>query len=214
MEELLNSQAVVVLGGTFDPVHLGHIQITQSICKLLNINEVHLMPDYQPVHRNEPSATIKQRLEMLNLVSHEYQHLTLDLREINRKGASYSILSVQEIRKEIGSHRPLYFVLGGDAFNSFDHWNRWQEILHYCHLLVASRPGFKTEFSPQLKDYVKRHRCDLDAVKSASGSIVYLNNDLSPESSTRLRELRRANQSISKLVTEEVAHYIKTQNLY
>jgi len=214
LESTLNLKPLVVLGGTFDPVHLGHIKIAKSICERFNINEVCLMPDYQPVHRDRPQASSAQRLEMLKLVCDQYSHLVVDQREISRKGPSYSYLSVKEIRQEIGDKRPFYFVLGSDALSLFDHWFRWSELLSYCHLLVASRPGDVEQCSPQLQNYLLQKQQSIDNISTSFGSVAYLNNDLSKESSTEIRRRLSQQQSITNFVTTDVALYIQKQDLY
>ena len=116
--------AIAVLGGTFDPIHHGHLRLAIDLAEQLNLSSLKLMPDYQPMHRDTPSATAEQRLEMLKLAICDNSILDIDSRELKRKGPSYTLLSLKEIRAEIGPTTPLYFVLGEDAFCHFDEWHQ------------------------------------------------------------------------------------------
>ncbi len=118
------TKPVAILGGTFDPVHHGHLRLALDIAERMDLEELRLMPGYQPVHRDRPFATVKQRIQMLELAVADINVLTVDKRELQRKGPSYTLLSLQEIRAEIGEDKPLYFILGEDAFCHFDSWYR------------------------------------------------------------------------------------------
>jgi len=121
--------ATVLLGGTFDPVHQGHVNSALELSQYLSgqatpTQMVHLLPNSQPVHRLTPQASAQQRAQMLALATAKYEQLAVDERELCRQGPSYSVLTMAEVRAEIGPQQPLIWCLGVDAFAGLLHWHR------------------------------------------------------------------------------------------
>ncbi len=130
----------IFMGGTYDPVHIGHLRMALELGELL-LSDVHLLPCFEPVHRGEPGATSAQRLEMLNLATENESALVVDPREILRKGPSYTVDSLRNIREQYGPDESIVLVLGTDAFNGLPNWHQWLEITKLAHIVVLTRPG-------------------------------------------------------------------------
>ena len=134
------SSALGIMGGTFNPVHNGHLHAATAFAEAFNLPQLYLMPCYQPVHKQFPIASAEQRLAMLNIALANHDNLCVDDRELKRVGASYTIDSLQQIRAEIGSEARIYFALGTDAFSSLSRWKHWQELFTYANFVVLHRP--------------------------------------------------------------------------
>jgi nicotinate-nucleotide adenylyltransferase len=210
-----NHSAIAVLGGTFDPVHHGHLRLATDLAEQLNLSSLKLMPSYQPMHRDIPSATAEQRLEMLRLSICDNSSLDIDARELKRKGPSYTLLSLKEIRQEVGATTPLYFVLGEDAFCHFDQWYQWQELIEYAHILVAVRPGSHPNFSSDLTNFVNKVKYQGQGYPStAYGSVVFIDNAKLEISSTTIRQKITEGQCIQYLLPKNVVDYIQLNKIY
>ncbi len=131
---------IALLGGTFDPVHYGHLRLADDVRRALHLGEVRLVPAHDPPHRSGPSASAKDRLAMLRLAVREFSGLSVDDRELNRRGKSFTVLTLDELRRE-HPHRPLLLLLGADAFRGLPAWHRWQDVLALAHIVVVQRPG-------------------------------------------------------------------------
>ncbi|MCC6378465.1 MAG: nicotinate-nucleotide adenylyltransferase [Burkholderiales bacterium] len=131
---------IALLGGTFDPVHDGHLGLARDARRALALPQVLLVPARDPPHRPPPGASATHRLAMLELAIAPLSGLAVDDREIRRSGKSYTVLTLEEFRAG-DRHRPLMFILGADAFRGLPRWHRWTEILELAHLVVAARPG-------------------------------------------------------------------------
>jgi nicotinate-nucleotide adenylyltransferase len=130
-----------ILGGTFDPVHYGHLKPAQEIFQRLRLDELRIVPCYRPVHRDPPIASPEQRLHMLQLALREFPRFTLDERELRRGGDSYTVDTLDELRQEF-PQAVLCLLLGLDALEGFKEWRRWRQILKLAHLLICARPGY------------------------------------------------------------------------
>jgi nicotinate-nucleotide adenylyltransferase len=132
--------SIGLLGGTFDPVHYGHLRAADEVRSALGLAEVRLVPAGDPPHRAAPSASAEQRLAMLDLAVAEFPGLVVDPREIARDGKSYTVLTLEELRAEAPA-RPLVLIVGVDAFAGFPTWHRWHEVFRLAHVVVVTRPG-------------------------------------------------------------------------
>ncbi len=129
-----------IVGGTFDPVHYGHLKPAEAVMHALSLAQMRFIPNRNPPHRAQPWLSIEQRLTLLELALQDYPAFTLDLREIERDGLSYMVDTMGSLKQSFPGEA-LCLILGQDAFNGFEHWYRWQDILQYCHLVVTPRPG-------------------------------------------------------------------------
>jgi nicotinate-nucleotide adenylyltransferase len=131
---------VALLGGTFDPVHYGHLRFADAIRRTLGLDAVRLVPASDPPHRAGPQASAADRVAMLKLAVAEFPGLVVDEREIARAGKSYTVLTLEELRRE-DPQRPVLLLLGADAFLGLPTWHRWRELFGLAHLVVVPRPG-------------------------------------------------------------------------
>ncbi len=131
---------VALLGGTFDPVHLGHLGLADDARRALGVPEVRLVPAGDPPHRAAPGASAAHRLAMLRLAIERHPGLAIDERELERPGKSYTALTLDELRAE-DAKRPIVLILGADAFRGLPTWHRWRELIGLAHIAVAARPG-------------------------------------------------------------------------
>lgn len=129
-----------LLGGTFDPIHYGHLRPAQEVYRDLGLESLRLIPCATPPHRRPPLASAAQRLRMVELAAPEFPGFIADDREVRRGGVSYTVPTLLSVRDDIGDE-PLCFILGSDAFNSITAWHRWQQLFALAHLVVVQRPG-------------------------------------------------------------------------
>jgi nicotinate-nucleotide adenylyltransferase len=135
---------VALLGGTFDPVHYGHLRFADDVRRALGLAEVRLVPAGDPPHRGNPSASAADRLAMLRLAVREFPGLVVDDRELRRAGKSYTVTTLTELRREFPDS-PLLLLLGADAFRDLPTWHRWDELFDLAHVVVVARPGVELE---------------------------------------------------------------------
>ena len=204
------------MGGTFDPVHNGHLRTAVEILDRFHYSSLKLVPCFQPVHKGRPSVTPEQRLEMTRLAISSDVRLGVDTREIQREGPSYSIDTLRDIRAEIGASEPLIMVLGMDSFLSLPTWHDWQALIQYAHLLVVSRPGWEPDLISELSAFCENYRAGSphELQCAPSGRVWF--ETLTPLgiSSSMIRALARKNEGIAYLLPEPVQHYIEQHQLY
>jgi len=135
---------IAILGGTFDPVHYGHLRFADDVRRALGLAEVRLVPAADPPHRDSPTASAADRLAMLELAVAEFPGLVVDDRELRRAGKSYTVLTLQELRTEFPGS-PILVLLGADAFRGLPSWHRWHELFDLAHFVVVERPGVDLE---------------------------------------------------------------------
>ena len=205
-----------VLGGTFDPVHAGHLALAREARQQLELECVILMPAGAPWQR-QAEASAQDRLAMVHLAAATEPGLAVDDREIRRAGPTYTIDTVRELRAEWGDERPLWVILGADAFLHLHTWHRWQELLAQTHLAVFCRPGAPLEaerIPPPLRPAYEARRCTPAAEKGAAGSIAFCRMPMLDVSATGIREAIRSGRSAADLLPRPVLDYIETHQLY
>jgi nicotinate-nucleotide adenylyltransferase len=187
-----STKPLALFGGTFDPVHLGHLSVAGEAAELLDA-EVPLLPASVPPHRAPPLATAAQRVAILRAALQGQSRLTLDTRELDREGPSYTIDTLHELRAEQGQ-RPLVLLLGADAFAGLASWHRWRELFEAAHLGVLSRPGVAARLPDVLEREVAGRRiADASALRALpAGKVVELAVTPLEISATRIRELLAA----------------------
>jgi len=180
---------LAIFGGTFDPVHLGHLSVAWEASELLDA-DVRLMPASVPPHRPPPAASAQQRVAMLRAALQGQSRLALDTRELEREGPSYTIDTLIELRAEQGD-RPLVLLIGADAFAGLPSWHRWRELFDLAHIGVLSRPGVEAVLPDELqREIVDRRVVEAVACRHASaGKVIELAVTSLEISATRIREL-------------------------
>lgn len=183
---------LAIFGGTFDPIHLGHLSVAWEASELLDA-EVRLMPASIPPHRSSPTASAEQRVEMLRAALRGQSRLSLDTRELDRSGPSYTIDTLREFRQEFGA-RPLVLLLGADAFAGLRSWYRWRELFDVTHIGVLNRPGVDACIPGELERAVAPRRTDDPGVIGVqpAGRVIELAVTPLEISATRIRELLAA----------------------
>ncbi|WP_417682228.1 nicotinate (nicotinamide) nucleotide adenylyltransferase [Pseudidiomarina aquimaris] len=193
----------VIFGGTFDPIHNGHVTTSLAAFNELKADCMHVMPSAQPPHRDYPGASAEQRLTMVQLAYAEQPNIIAEDCELKRSGPSYSLLTLQEMQQRWPQDK-LIFLLGNDAFAKLDTWYGWQELLHYADLAVMRRQAQDTPWSPAVTELVRTH----------SAQIKQLNTPNVAVSATELRAAIAANRAWREQVPEAVAAFIEQQHLY
>ncbi|PIE00845.1 MAG: nicotinic acid mononucleotide adenylyltransferase [Thiothrix nivea] len=201
-----------ILGGTFDPIHFGHLRPALEIAEACGMEQVRLIPGNIPPHRPQPLATAQQRLAMLRLAIQQQPDFIADPRELNREGESYTVETLQSLRDELGADMPLAFMMGMDAFLSFRRWHRWQTIMQLAHLVIMHRPGYEPETADGFGRYHVQESCELR--HSPAGRIAFQAVTQLDISATFIREASRNGHSLRYLLPEAVCEYIAANNLY
>lgn len=194
---------LVIYGGTFDPIHLGHITPSLQACTTITASKLLFLPCYIPPHKEAPSVTSEHRLNMVNLVANKLNEtssfpICVSDYEIQQQGQSYTRLSIEHFAK-LYPNKKLMFLIGMDSYLNFTSWHKWQEILDYCQLLVVKRPGYQLNES-QIPELILNNRQIVEA-------------DEVNVSSTQIRQASDLSK-ISHLLTSEILGYIKQHELY
>ena len=207
-------QAVGILGGTFDPVHNGHLRLAIECCEQLSLESVLLIPLDSPPHRNPPVASAEHRLAMLQLAARDISCLKVDDRELRRGGISYTVDTVRLLRKDMPD-TPLFLITGNDAFNNIHTWHDWQGIIEYVHIIVAGRPG-QAVTNGKARAFLEKYRIDPSRlpVNSLAGNICEVEIPALDISSTRIREIIRDEKRPGGLIPDSIVDFIYSKRLY
>ncbi|MBQ0211912.1 nicotinate-nucleotide adenylyltransferase [Proteus vulgaris] len=213
----LINQAIALYGGTFDPIHYGHLRPVEALSGLIGLKEVVWLPNNIPPHRPQPEASSQQRLDMVRLALEPYSSFKVDTRELEKLTPSYTIETLRDFRQEIGNKQPLAFIIGQDSLLSINTWHQWEKLLDICHLLVCARPGYQTHFeSPQMQEWLKKHQTNQqeDIHYLPSGKIFLADTPLYNISATDIRARHKAGIDCHDLLPSSVEDYIRQQQLY
>ena len=216
-----NTDAIALLGGTFDPVHYGHLHFADDVRRALGLAEVRLTPAGDPPHRGGPAASAADRLAMLQLAVAEFPGLTVDDRELRRPGKSYTVLTLAELREEFPA-LPLLLLLGADAFRGLPSWHRWREIVDLAHVVVVERPGviLEADLPAPLRPIWRERRVDDPAALFGRPAGAIFVQPIPPlaVSASAIREiLAQGSGSVEKLrglLPPAVLAYIELHHLY
>lgn len=206
----------VIYGGTFDPVHHGHLRLALELSERFGKVPVALVPCHIPPHRGQTGATASQRLRLLELAIANEPCLRVDERELRREGASYTADTLRQLRSELGPDAPLVMAVGTDAFASFDRWNEWQQIPGLAHIVVVQRPGMSLDPHGEPARLLAERRAEnIEALKSsACGRILALDPPWLDISATGIRDCIGQGRSARYLVPEAVLAEIQQMGLY
>lgn len=201
---------LALLGGTFDPIHVGHLRAAIEAGEALAAEEVRLLPCAVPPHREQPVAAPAQRLQMLEAAIAGMPGLRADARELRRSGPSYTYDTLVSVRAEIGASRPLVLIVGADAFAGLPGWYRWRELTDLAHLAVLARPDAHGLIDPRLEELLARSgTADARALaRRPAGLVLRLQVPPLPVSSTLIRQRLQQGRSVRFLVPDAVLEMI------
>ena len=216
MGRSVNNMSVALLGGTFNPIHFGHLNLANCLVDYLQVESMRMIPCAIPPHRETPSVSAEKRLAMLQLAIDDHPLLTSDDLELRKSTPSYSIETVQQIRQQVGEETPLFFCIGMDSLLTIDSWHQWQKLLDYCHLAICPRPGNKLPIKGHLAEWIEQNLCDdIDRIKTlAQGCLHLCKIPLKDISSTAIRDSIKCAQSIDHLTPKSVVNFITKHSLY
>lgn len=206
----------VFMGGTFDPVHNGHLRTALELRQWLDVPRVCLIPSKMPVHRDMPGCTPEQRLEMLELAVAGEPTLAVDDREIRSDQPSYSLLTLESLRAELGPDKPICMVMGMDAYQTLPSWHQWQRFVDFAHIVVVGRPGYRFTPEPRLREYTERHAtASVCSLHHQPAGLIMI-HELTPLgiSATRIRQQITQGESPRYLLPDSVWSYIQANKLY
>lgn len=211
-----NASPVAVLGGTFNPIHNGHLRSALELVELLGLERLHLMPCANPPHRQAPGCPAESRADMVELAVAREPQLICDRRELGRSGPSWTVDSLAGLRAEYGPGRSLGLVMGCDALLGLERWHRWRALLDFAHIIVIARPGWHLPGAGTVSAWLAEHRmADASALRERpAGGVLVLELRPLAISSTEIRALCRAGRSARYLLPEPVLDYIETHELY
>lgn len=204
-----------LLGGTFDPIHMGHIQPALAARDAIGLRELRLLPNRLPPHRALPHCSAQQRLTMVRLAAAEFG-LTVDERELHRHKPSWTVDTLEELRRELPD-TPLCFLMGMDSLLSLPTWHRWQRLLELAHLVVSVRPGWEHKVAGEtLQTLLAEHETHTpEALRNTlAGHIWFSANAPLALSATDIRALLATGNDPGELLPQSVAEYIRQHGLY
>ncbi|MEE8427739.1 MAG: nicotinate-nucleotide adenylyltransferase [Woeseiaceae bacterium] len=204
-----------VFGGTFDPIHYGHLRTAFEMLQALRFDEVRFMPCGDPPHRGETFADAKLRYEMVRVATEHQAGFTVDDRELRRSGPSYSMDTLATLREEF-PERPLGLILGMDAFLNLTTWHRWEEIIDVAHIVVAHRPGWRAPDIGPLGELIAEHGTHrVDDLHETLQGCIHIHAVTQLEiSSTEIRDLVSVGRDPRFLMPDEVRDVIARSRCY
>ncbi len=204
-----------VLGGTFDPIHYGHLKPAQDVLQKLGLHQVRFLPNKTPPHRESPWLSSELRKQLVTMAIADTPQFVLDDRELKREGPSYMVDTLTELKAEFANDT-LCLIMGMDAFAGFTQWHQWQSILGLCHLIITTRPGFTMlddnganfgEHQTMLQDRIVS---DVNALQQRQyGQILLQSTTLLDISASQIRASLNSGKSIQNLLPENVREYLE-----
>jgi nicotinate-nucleotide adenylyltransferase len=212
--------AIGLFGGTFDPVHFGHLRLATELAEAFHLDQVIFVPAGLPYHRGRSAhATSEQRLTMLKLATARDARFDVDDRELRREGPTYTYDTLLEVRKERGAELPIVFLVGSDTFAKIDTWHRWTELFDLAHFAVAIRANDETwqtrgpgAFPRDAWPRITLNPREL--VSAPSGKVVTFSMTPIAISSSAIRTLAGEGASIRYLSPDPVVEFVRSHDLY
>jgi nicotinate-nucleotide adenylyltransferase len=212
--------AIGLLGGSFDPVHAGHLQLARDALAQLALAEVRFIPAGQPWQKGEITDATHRARMVLAAIGEE-PRFALDMREIERAGPTYTIDTLRELRAALGDHTPLVWIMGSDQFERLDSWRDWAQLLDHAHLAVARRADALPTANEALQEFFDAHWARPHAVQQAAhGRIVEIEMTPVDASATEIRALLAQppcparDARLAEIVPARVLDYIRANHLY
>ena len=211
---------VGILGGTFDPIHYGHLRLAEEMLELAHLRQIRFIPAGTPPHRDAPQVSAQHRSAMVQLAIADQPAFVLDEREVRRAAPCYTVDTLLELRAELGAEQPLCLLMGGDVFLQLHTWHEWERLFELAHIVVGSRPGFtlgerigSTTFA--LRSHYQQRISPADVLSQRpAGAIVELAIPKLEISATLIRTRVAEKRTIRYLLPNPVADYIHQHHLY
>lgn len=206
-----------MLGGTFDPVHLGHLRSAVEVREALELDRLHMIPAPQPPLRDTPQVSPEQRFELLRLGVSDTPGVMADDRELRREGPSYSVDTLAELRQAYGDSASLVMIIGFDAFLRLAKWHKANQIFSLAHLVVIARPGYNARWPEELRELVGNREVDSvdELMRSPNGNVLTLAlPSMMAISATYIRERLEKGKSVRYLLPEAVEEAILRHGFY
>ena len=212
---------VGIYGGTFDPVHYGHLRVAEELVEVVDLCRLCFIPSGSPRLRQAPGASKYHRVAMLRSAIQDNKKFILDEREIHRSGESRSVVTLRELRHELAENFALCFLMGTDVFLKFSEWYCWRELFELCHIVIVGRPGYISTMNniglPQelTQEVIYRQASHVSELKRASsGLVLTVTTTMLDISATAIRTNIANEKSIRYLLPDTVLEYIETNHLY
>lgn len=216
----MNIQPIGILGGTFDPIHYGHLRLAEEMLELANLRQIRFVPTGMPPHREAPQVSAEHRSAMVQLAISDQPAFVMDEREVRQTTPCYTVDTLRELRTELGKAQPLCLLMGGDAFLQLHTWHEWEQLFELAHIVVGYRPGFTIEerihaAPDKLRLHYQRRLCSVDALpQQPNGGVVELGIPKLEISATLIRNRVAEKRTIRYLLPNAVANYIHQHHLY
>lgn len=214
----MNPRKITALfGGTFDPIHYGHIKPILALAKEFHLPKVEFMPNFIPPHKPAPVVNVEQRIKLLTLALADYPNLDINYIEIHHNAPSYTIDTLKRWRKTQGEEGSLVFIIGEDSLATLNSWQDWQTILNYCHLIVCPRPIFTgVNYDPALRKWIENHRSNSPSLlhTEPKGYLFFSHSPLYAISASTIRNRLLSGQNCDDILPCPVSSYIKQHKLY
>ncbi|MCW3172955.1 nicotinate-nucleotide adenylyltransferase [Shewanella subflava] len=211
-----------ILGGTFDPIHLGHIRPALEIKQQLQLDEVWLMPNHIPPHKQSTNVDSQHRLAMVEQICQQYNELKLCDIEIKRHLPSYTVVTLQQLQQAYPQHQ-FYFIMGMDSFIGLPSWHLWQQLFALCHIVLCQRPGWQLDVAHPMHTILQQKAisCSAHIAKlpttdhqPTTGAIIPVDINLQDISSTVVRKKLQRHEDVSGLIAPCTETYIQQHQLY
>ena len=207
-----------IFGGTFDPIHFGHLRLAEEMAAALGLSRVLFMPAGQPPHREVPLISAAHRLEMVRLAIAGNSFFAVDAREVQREQPSYTVESLSSLRDELGPDQPMWLLLGADAFLGLASWHQWQRLFGLANIAVVTRPGAQSlqpdDMEEPLKSEVLNRQVADHTAAGPAGSVWFQHMTPLEISATAIRDILGQQGSVRYLLPDTVLNYIYEHQLY
>jgi nicotinate-nucleotide adenylyltransferase len=211
-----------ILGGTFDPIHNGHLRIAQEALEQCQFSQVRFVPSGTPPHRGAPKASAKARWEMVRLALNGNPDFQVDVHEVFRTDPCYTVDTLTALRAELGAEQPLCLIVGGDAFLQLQTWHEWKHLFELAHIVVLQRAGgpplgnaMASADAALQAEYRERLAPGATALQEAPNGAIFVADMPALEiSSTDIRRRCAEGKSLRYLMPDAVINYINTHSLY
>jgi len=207
-----------VFGGTFDPIHFGHLRLAEEMADALGLNRVLIIPAGQPPHRGAPRTAATHRLDMVRRAIVGNPRFVADAREVQRPQPSYTVDTLTALRAELGGAQPLWLLLGADAFLDLPSWHEWRRLFELANIAVAERPGARLMQSDAimepLKSEMSQRQVTVGTPTGPAGSVLLRATPPLDISATAIRDILARQGSARYLLPDAVLDYIHEHQLY